>query len=147
MKIFKKLKKFFIHFLGLDNFSFENISLTKKCIEQIQAYAIESHPYESFGLLRGRVKDNTLLITSVIFIPHISEKDNVVTRPFSGSKEWGTMHSHPSGSIRPSIQDLKTFSKNPVNIIIGYPYYKNNIALYNHNGIRLEFSVMDIPFL
>lgn len=142
-KIKNLLVKFFTKFLALDRFYFERIVLTKDFLQQAISYAAESHPYECFGLLHGTVKDKRLYLISVVFVPHSSEKTNVVTKPliFNSVTEWGTIHSHPSGNIRPSKEDLITFSKNPVNIIIGHPYSSSKISIYNQDGKLLGFEI------
>jgi proteasome lid subunit RPN8/RPN11 len=49
----------------------------------------------------------------------------------------GTLHSHPSGSLMPSVTDLNHFFGN-VLMIVGYPYAdEENVAVYNRYGDRL----------
>ncbi|TLY09968.1 MAG: hypothetical protein E6K85_04805 [Thaumarchaeota archaeon] len=54
----------------------------------------------------------------------------------------GTAHSHPSGSNRPSLEDLNHFS-GYVSIIIAHPYEDETIGAYDRNGNMLEIKIVD----
>ncbi|MFW9877526.1 MAG: Mov34/MPN/PAD-1 family protein [Candidatus Thorarchaeota archaeon] len=56
----------------------------------------------------------------------------------------GTIHSHPSGNLSPSLQDLNSiFKGNRFHFIVGFPYNLKNIKCYDKNGIELQFKVID----
>ena len=56
----------------------------------------------------------------------------------------GSIHSHPSGVIIPSLQDLNSiFRRYRYNFIVGYPYGLNNIKCFDKNGNTLQFKVID----
>jgi proteasome lid subunit RPN8/RPN11 len=55
----------------------------------------------------------------------------------------GVVHSHPSGSARPSKADLSLFGKfRGVNIIIGYPFTWDSWAAYDMFGNRVSLRVV-----
>lgn len=56
----------------------------------------------------------------------------------------GVVHSHPSGSARPSKADLSMFSRFPgINLIIGYPFSEDSIAAYDRLGNRVKLKIVD----
>jgi proteasome lid subunit RPN8/RPN11 len=55
----------------------------------------------------------------------------------------GVVHSHPSGSARPSRADLSMFGRFPgINIIIGYPFKPDSMAAYDRLGNRVRLEIM-----
>jgi proteasome lid subunit RPN8/RPN11 len=55
----------------------------------------------------------------------------------------GTVHSHPSGSNRPSKADLQFFAKmGDTHIIIGYPYNVHTWQAYDRQGNEIELEVV-----
>jgi len=56
----------------------------------------------------------------------------------------GTIHSHPSGNLSPSLQDLNSvFKGNRFHFIVGFPYNLNNIKCFDKNGTELQFKVIN----
>jgi proteasome lid subunit RPN8/RPN11 len=53
----------------------------------------------------------------------------------------GTVHSHPSGSNRPSLEDLNRGFYASVSIIIAFPYEDATMAAYGPGGITLELLI------
>jgi len=146
MKIAEWILRNLMKFFKLDRFYFEKITITEEFLKQASSYAIESHPYECYGVLRGKIIDKNLHLLAITFVMHKSEKNNVLIKPtlFSNPKGFGTFHSHPSGNTLPSRIDLESFLNNPVNIIIGYPYSTKNISIYDHRGKTLNFNISKI---
>jgi len=59
----------------------------------------------------------------------------------------GSAHSHPSGSIRPSEQDILFFSRTgDYHIIVGPPFDERSWACYDPSGERRELRVVDMEF-
>ena len=122
------------------------------------AFALESaqdtHPNEYMGMLRGTqageldLDEEGIVITDILVIPG-TESD-----PFSATvKEWvkpndtaavGSVHSHPSGTLRPSNADLSTFGKGEVHIILGAPYGWNDWQAFDNDGQPTELPVLDV---
>ncbi|MDF2768183.1 MAG: putative Mov34/MPN/PAD family protein, partial [Nitrososphaeraceae archaeon] len=53
----------------------------------------------------------------------------------------GTVHSHPSGSNKPSLEDLNNYY-GLVSIIISYPYEDNTIGAFDRNGKNMEIKII-----
>jgi proteasome lid subunit RPN8/RPN11 len=59
----------------------------------------------------------------------------------------GSVHSHPSGSIRPSQEDLAFFSRTgDYHIIAGPPFNEKSWACYDASGERRDLPILDVEF-
>jgi proteasome lid subunit RPN8/RPN11 len=59
----------------------------------------------------------------------------------------GSVHSHPSGSIRPSQEDLAFFSRTgDYHIIAGLPFNEKSWACYNASGELRDLPILDVEF-
>lgn len=118
------------------------IIITQNVIDGIISYSKMHHPYESILILEGARKKGEILINNLV-IPPFS-----IHGPFYSSflinelpfdlKYVGTAHSHPSGTSRPSVEDLNHFY-GLVSIIICYPYEESDVHAYNSNGKEIYF--------
>jgi len=110
------------------------VILTRNVIDGIISYSKMHHPYEAILILEGNRKKGEIYINNLV-IPPFS-----VHGPFYSSflinelpfdlKYVGTAHSHPSGTSRPSVEDLNHFY-GLISIIICYPYDELDIHAYN----------------
>lgn len=109
------------------------MKITKTALEFILETARKAHPREFLGLLRA--KDDVIIETLIIpgskfeknrssLYPHMVPLDPSIV---------GSVHSHP-GPPHPSRADLSFFEKGAINMIIGYPYTVDSIAVYNAHG-------------
>jgi len=117
------------------------IILTKEITDSIITYAKSWHPNEGILIVQGKKEKNVIRITGLIIPPFSSHGPYysgfpVYELPFDLSY-IGTIHSHPSGSNRPSLEDLNHFF-GLVSLIICYPYDVENIGAFDRNGIRME---------
>lgn len=121
-------------------------------------FALESaemtHPNEYMGRLRGMpaselgLDDDGVVITDVLVMPGTSSS------PVQASvKSWvipndvtslGSVHSHPNGVLRPSDQDLQTFGKGDVHIILGAPYGPDDWQAFDRQGQPRDLPVLDV---
>ena len=120
-------------------------SIDRSAVEEIVRRARDAFPNEFGAMLRG--------------IPHITHIEPVLEgaggrasfmfslfdrlsqRAVQGE---GVVHSHPSGSARPSKADLSMFSRFPgINLIIGYPFSEDSIAAYDRLGNRVKLNIED----
>ena len=118
------------------------VVLTRNVIDGIISYSKMHHPYEAILILEGNRKKGEIYINNLV-IPPFS-----VHGPFYSSflinelpfdlKYVGTAHSHPSGTSRPSVEDLNHFY-GLISIIICYPYDELDIHAYNSSGKEIEF--------
>lgn len=117
------------------------IILNREIIDSIITYAKSWHPNEGILILQGKKEKNVIKITGLIIPPFSSHGPYysgfpVYELPFDLSY-IGTIHSHPSGSNRPSLEDLNHFF-GLVSLIICYPYDVRNIGAFDRNGTKLE---------
>ncbi|MBS3164720.1 Mov34/MPN/PAD-1 family protein [Candidatus Woesearchaeota archaeon] len=129
---------------GLFGTGAEEVVLAEGAADELCHFAREVAPKEFMAVLKGGVRGKELRITELVFQPFVntvaSSSMSMDLPLMSGSV--GTAHSHPSGSNRPSRQDLRLFAKmGGVHLIIGSPYRRENIACYLSDGTRVEFSV------
>ena len=122
------------------------IILKKEIIDSIITYAKSWHPNEGILIVQGKKEKNVIRITGLIIPPFSSHGPYysgfpVYELPFDLSY-IGTIHSHPSGSNRPSLEDLNHFF-GLVSLIICYPYDVGNIGAFDHNGIKMDVETED----
>jgi proteasome lid subunit RPN8/RPN11 len=59
----------------------------------------------------------------------------------------GSVHSHPSGDLRPSEPDLLFFSRTgDYHLIVGPPFDEQSWVCYDGRGVRRDLAVMDVEF-
>jgi len=131
-------------FSGILPDKFSSIVLERGACEDMTEFARTNHPKEFIALLDGKVKDNALHITGLLFQPFDASRHSTVMKAFlpPATAGVGSVHSHPSSSIRPSDADRRFFSKHGmVHFIIAYPYDKEHLACFDIDGNRLEFKL------
>ncbi len=121
------------------------VMLQKDQLEFILESARRLYPKETILLLRGKAKKDIIAVSEVL-VPPLA----VHGRRFSGFPTYmlpmdmsivGTVHSHPSGSLGLSVEDLN-HAMGRIILITGFPYQdQQNTAAYNRNGERLELEV------
>jgi len=114
--------------------------------DSILSYAIDAYPKEAILLLRGKAGRDEILINEVLIPPLATHG-----RGFSGFSNTmlpmdlsvvGISHSHPSGSLKPSIHDLNHFY-GKIMVITAYPFQSyNDIGVFNSRGDRLLHEVV-----
>jgi proteasome lid subunit RPN8/RPN11 len=102
------------------------------------------HPRESLGILK---MENNVFTEYILPPGAVTSRNsgifNPVRMPVNRTYQ-GSFHSHPSGVIIPSLQDLNSvFKRYRYNFIVGYPYDLNNIRCFDKNGNELQFKVID----
>ena len=121
------------------------VSIPSELLETILEGAKQLHPRESFLFLRGKKSKGVISISDLIvapfavhgrgfasFSPHMLPIDFSVV---------GTVHSHPSGNIKPSHVDLN-YSFGRILMIVGYPFADENcVAVYSSDGEKLSLQV------
>jgi proteasome lid subunit RPN8/RPN11 len=109
-------------------------------------YAMERHPNEIFLLLRGKISGQILRVKEFVIPPFAIEGEG-----FASFSPWflpydpsivGTLHSHPSGSLKPSAEDLNHFY-GEIMVILAYPYEsENDAAAYTRSfkSVKIEIE-------
>jgi proteasome lid subunit RPN8/RPN11 len=121
------------------------IQIPRNVLELILHASRSAYPNEFGAMIRGegnRIKEVLLLPGTVQGRRFASFNLNML--PLD-SKAIGVVHSHPSGSNRPSEADLLMFSKRGnVNLIIKAPYQSvSDVAGYDKEGVLQEIEIID----
>ena len=118
--------------------------IEKDAVEEIITRAKEAYPNEFGAMLRG--------VEHITHIEPVLEgaggRTSFVFSLFSRFSQRnvegeGVVHSHPSGSARPSRADLSMFGRFPgINIIIAYPFRTDSMAAYDRLGNRVKLEIV-----
>lgn len=124
-----------------------SVRIRRVVVDSILTYAKVFHPKEGILLLRGRNEKNTILIDEVVIPPFAVHGTGFSTFPVHmlpvDFSIVGTAHSHPSGTLYPSIGDLNNFY-GKLMIITAYPYRsEQQIAIFNRSGKTVRFKILD----
>jgi proteasome lid subunit RPN8/RPN11 len=121
------------------------VVIEKELLDTIMEGARRLHPRESIVLLRGKMNREAVTVSDVLIPPLAT-----YGRGFSGFPTHmlpmdfsivGVAHSHPSGSLEPSVED-QNLSMGRIMLIVGFPYRgKENIAVYSRKEGRLPLEV------
>ncbi len=124
----------------------KTVCITKTVLESILTFSKHLHPKEGILLLRGKTKKDKIVVEEVILPPKaIHGKSFSAFSPFMlpfDPSIIGSAHSHPSGVLKPSIEDLNFFY-GKIMVIVGFPYYsEQNIAVFNREGKMLKHEII-----
>ncbi|MDP7975211.1 MAG: Mov34/MPN/PAD-1 family protein [TACK group archaeon] len=123
----------------------KGLLLQDETLEGIMEYAKGMYPNEIILLARGKKVSGYLFIEEVLSPPF-----QRAGRSFASYAVWslpyspsivGTIHSHPSGALYPSLQDLLQYYGRVMGIA-AYPYAgKMNLAFFDRNGNQIPFFI------
>ncbi|MEW6603559.1 MAG: Mov34/MPN/PAD-1 family protein [Thermoproteota archaeon] len=122
------------------------VVMTRMAANGIISYSRGHHPNEAILILRGRASRDRIAIDGLAIPPFASSGPY-----YSGFSDFflpsdssyvGTVHSHPSRSNRPSLEDLNSGFFGAVSIIIAYPYEDDTMAAYDRSGDELEIKIL-----
>ncbi|WP_407416397.1 Mov34/MPN/PAD-1 family protein [Methanobrevibacter sp.] len=126
---------------------FDEICVDREILDAVIYYSKQSFPNEFLAFFDGEIKDKKLYLTNLIFIPGETGSTGAVVHTEMlppTLKYWGSVHSHPGPSARPSGADLKTFSKHGVfHMIVCLPYSYETFKSYDKYGNPCEYTVGD----
>ena len=121
------------------------VTMPREILEMILESARKLHPKETILLLRGKAKKNVISISELLIPPLAT-----YGRGFSAFPAYmlpmdfsiiGTAHSHPSGSLKPSVED-QNHSMGKIIVIVAFPYQgKESVAVYNREGEKISLEV------
>ena len=119
--------------------------IRKNVLEAILAASRNVFPREFIGLLGGNAKARQ--ITEIVVLPADFGPDFSSIRldllPFDDSIV-GSVHSHPSGSARPSRQDVSVFPKmGAVHLIVGISFQETVFKAWDARGKELIVQVIE----
>ena len=105
-----------------------------------------SQPMEFAGLLQVDEE----IITEVLILPGTeNSRMSALVRLYMlpNMAVAGSVHSHPSGLLRPSEPDLIFFSRTgDYHIIVGPPFDENSWVCFDGAGKRRDLAVLDVEF-
>lgn len=121
--------------------------LKRSVVENLLSYARGLHPKESILLLRGKVSKDEVLVNETVIPPFATHGESFSSFPLHmlpiDFSIVGVAHSHPSGVLAPSTNDLNEFYGR-IMVIVAFPYHsERNIAVFNRDGKALRFKVVD----
>jgi proteasome lid subunit RPN8/RPN11 len=123
------------------------IVISRSAADGIISYSKALHPNEAILILQGRTTRDQVIIEGLVIPPFASSGPyysgfSNFHLPFDNSYV-GSAHSHPSGSNRPSLEDLNRGFYGTVSIIIARPYDDRTMAAYDRNGNKLEIKIIN----
>jgi len=105
-----------------------------------------SQPMEFAGLLQVDEE----IITEVLILPGTeNSRMSALVRLYMlpNMAVAGSVHSHPSGQLRPSEPDLIFFSRTgDYHIIVGPPFDENSWVCFDGAGKQRDLAVLDVEF-
>jgi len=134
-----------------DDEEFNEVRVNREVLESVIYYSKQAYPNEFLAFFDGKIIDNVLYITSLIFVPGETCETGAVVHtemiPMN-TKYWGSVHSHPGPSAMPSGADLKTFSKNGYfHMIVCLPYSLETFKSYDRYGEHMDYTIGDYSYL
>ncbi|MCQ2972770.1 MAG: Mov34/MPN/PAD-1 family protein [archaeon] len=138
---------FFSSIFNKEDNDFDQVKIDQEVIDSVIYYSKKSYPNEFLSLFDGFIKDKTLYIIGLIFLPGETCETGAVFHkemiPMT-TKHWGSVHSHPGPSARPSDADLYTFSKNGLfHMIVCLPYSVETFKAYDKYGNEMDYTIGD----
>jgi len=142
-KIKKSLVRGLEKLFDLDKHYFKSVVIYDTVIEDIIDFAKANHPKEFVAFFHGILKNDTLIIDGLVYNEFRSNEGSATPIfRFTDKSFYGSVHSHPGQSNRPSRADLLFFRKaGIINAIICLPYTKETIRFYNHQGEEIIVTI------
>jgi proteasome lid subunit RPN8/RPN11 len=119
--------------------------MAKQVVDSLLTYSQMAYPKEGILLLRGKFRKGVAEITTVIVPPAATHGEGFSSFNWSmipiDFSFIGVAHSHPSGNISPSPEDLLHVTGR-VMVIIGYPFVDfRYVGVYDTQGRQIPFEV------
>ena len=114
-------------------------------LQNAQELAKNNHPHEIILLLRGEKTDKDIAINDFLVPPMGVGGDGFASFPSSllpiDFSIVGTLHSHPSGRLHPSMRDLHNMYGR-IMVIIGPPYSHSSVSAFRKSGEPVEVEIV-----
>ena len=125
----------------------ECLILKRSVVDSILTYAQMAYPKEGILLLRGHVEPPKTVISEVVIPPRAVHGFGFANFPWHmlplDRSILGTAHSHPSGSLRPSVKDLNHYYGR-IMIITVYPFYSHqDVGAFDRSGTMIRYNIED----
>ena len=117
------------------------ISLTKDARDGILSFCKMNHPNEGILILRGKSKRGDVFIDELVVPPFSETGADFAGFPHNplplDLSYVGIVHSHPSGSAKPSLTELDNFF-GLVSMIVKSPYENDDLFAWDSDGRELQ---------
>jgi proteasome lid subunit RPN8/RPN11 len=123
------------------------VIVVRSVMDGILSYSKGTYPDEAILLLSGRKSEGRIVVEELEIPPlavHGSgfSSFNLNMLPIDFSVV-GTVHSHPSGVLKPSVPDLNNFYGR-IMMIAAYPYEsEHDIAVFDSKGNNLQYVIKE----
>ena len=121
------------------------ISLTKDARDGILSFCKMNHPNGGILILRGKSKRGDVYIDELVVPPFSETGADFAGFPHNplplDLSYVGIVHSHPSGTAKPSLTDLDNFF-GLVSIIVKSPYEDDDIFAWDSDGRELPLVII-----
>jgi proteasome lid subunit RPN8/RPN11 len=122
------------------------VYINQSVVDSILSYAKSNHPREGILLLRGRVSGDRAIVEDLVIPPFAIHGEGFSSFPLHSLpfdiSVIGVVHSHPSGVLSPSLNDLNNFY-GKIMVIAAFPYESDrDIAVFNDRGDLLKHKVI-----
>ena len=121
------------------------ISLTKDARDGILSFCKMNHPNEGILILRGKSKRGDVYIDELVVPPFSETGADFAGFPHNplplDLSYVGIVHSHPSGTAKPSLTDLDNFF-GLVSMIVQSPYEDDDIFAWDSDGRELPLVIV-----
>ena len=121
------------------------VSVSAELLDSIFEGAKRLYPKETLLLLRGKKSKNAIHVIDLVVPPLAVYGYGFANLPFHmlpmDFSVIGTVHSHPSGNIKPSSVDLNHLFGH-VLMIVGFPFDStHNVAVYDSRGEKMQLKI------
>ncbi len=121
------------------------LTISSDLLEAIFESAKRLFPKETVFLLRGKKTKISVEVTELLVPPLATYGHSFASLPLHmlpiDFSIVGTVHSHPSGNLNPSVEDFNHFFGS-VLMIVGFPFAsENDVSVYNSKGEPLPVHV------
>jgi proteasome lid subunit RPN8/RPN11 len=121
------------------------VSLKKDVLDGILSFCKMNHPNEGILILRGKSKSGNIIVDSLVIPPFSHSGPTFAGFPHSflpfDLSYVGVVHSHPTGSARPSITDMHNFF-GLVSLIVKSPYEDEDVFAWDSNGNSIKLTII-----
>jgi proteasome lid subunit RPN8/RPN11 len=125
----------------------DNAVLIKRTvIDSILSHARTLYPREAILLLKGKADRHGIVVNDTQIPPLATHGNTFSTFPIYmlpiDFSIVGVAHSHPSGTLYPSVVDLNKFYGR-IMVIAAFPYRsENDVAIFNREGKILTYEAI-----
>ncbi len=121
------------------------LTISSDLLEAIFESAKRLFPKETVFLLRGKKTKISVEVTELLVPPLATYGHSFASLPLHmlpiDFSIVGTVHSHPSGNLNPSVEDIN-HCFGSVLMIVGFPFAsENDVSVYNSKGETLPVHV------